>query len=157
MQKVSSAFLEPNRFGCFIVMDPTNPASVKSALRYWGSTIQAGAFVSGALGIASQNPTSESIEEVTKTFLPLPFAFVPQLPFSSPSDWGAILSRSASAQAQQLLSSPSLHNNMMKPVKFDTVAKSVILLMPGFDKSEIKLYQVTSLSLVLSICPCFLS
>uniref|UniRef100_F6HSS4 Uncharacterized protein n=2 Tax=Vitis TaxID=3603 RepID=F6HSS4_VITVI len=29
----------------------------------------------------------------------------------------------------------------MEPVKFDPSKKSVSLLMPGFDKSEIKLYQ----------------
>ncbi|PKI55948.1 hypothetical protein CRG98_023680 [Punica granatum] len=49
---------------------------------------------------------------------------------------------SASRQSQELLSLPSSsHSNVMAPVKFDAAKKSVTLLMPGFDKSEIKLYQ----------------
>ncbi|KAF2316158.1 hypothetical protein GH714_041497 [Hevea brasiliensis] len=48
----SSAFSDPCKFGCFLVMDPNNPTSVNSATRYWGCAIQAGAQVSGAFGIA---------------------------------------------------------------------------------------------------------
>jgi hypothetical protein len=45
--------------------------------------------------------------------------------------------------ARTLFSLPASHSNSMAPpVKFDAAEKSVTLFMPGFDKSEIKLYQV---------------
>ncbi|GFZ16156.1 P-loop containing nucleoside triphosphate hydrolases superfamily protein [Actinidia rufa] len=50
VERGSSVFEEPSRFGCYLVMDQNNPVSVNSALRYWGCAIQAGAQVSGAFG-----------------------------------------------------------------------------------------------------------
>ncbi|OWM75810.1 hypothetical protein CDL15_Pgr009454 [Punica granatum] len=137
----SSAFLEQHKFGCFIVMDPHNPVSVDSAIRYWGRTIQSGGQVSGAFGISSLDPSEDSNEKV-KGLSPMPFAFIPHLSFCSRPDWNSVMLNSASRQSQELLSLPSSsHSNVMAPVKFDAAKKSVTLLMPGFDKSEIKLYQ----------------
>ena len=46
--------------------------------------------------------------------------------------------------AQDLLNaSKSSSGEYMQPVTFDPANKTVTLLMPGFDKSEIKLYQVS--------------
>jgi HSP20 family molecular chaperone IbpA len=39
---------------------------------------------------------------------------------------------------------------MTSSVKFDVESKSVTLFMPGFDKSEIKLYQVRNILLLIS-------
>lgn len=145
MQRGSSAFLEPRKFSCFLVMDPCNPASVDSAVRYWGRTIQSGGLISGAFGISSPNLNEDSIKKVKEKLSPMPFASIPHLPFSSPLDWNSVMLDSASRQAQELLSLPtSSHSNLMSPVKFNSTKKLVTLLMPGFDKSEIKLYQVHS-------------
>jgi len=49
----------------------------------------------------------------------------------------------ATQDAKTLFSLPACHiNSMAPPVKLDTAKKSITLFMPGFDKSEIKLYQV---------------
>ncbi|KAL6350900.1 hypothetical protein AAG906_031486 [Vitis piasezkii] len=141
LERGSSAFGEPREFGCYLVVDPNNPASVSSALRYWGCAIQAGAQVSGAFGTASPHSDVES-EEIVKNFSPLPFALCPHVPMGSLPDWNAIISSNPSEDARDLLSAPaSSSSNVMEPVKFDPSKKSVSLLMPGFDKSEIKLYQ----------------
>uniref|UniRef100_F6HF23 ArsA HSP20-like domain-containing protein n=1 Tax=Vitis vinifera TaxID=29760 RepID=F6HF23_VITVI len=141
LERGSSAFGEPREFGCYLVVDPNNPASVSSALRYWGCAIQAGAQVSGAFGTASPHSDVES-EEIVKNFSPLPFALCPHVPMGSLPDWNAIISSNPSEDARNLLSAPaSSSSNVMEPVKFDPSKKSVSLLMPGFDKSEIKLYQ----------------
>lgn len=130
------------------MVDPNNPASVSSTLRYWGCAIQAGAQVSGAFGTASPDSYVESVEKAKNKFSPLPFALWPHLPTGSLPDWNAVISSNSSEDARDLLSGSS-SSNVMEPVTFDPSKKSVTLLMPGFDKSEIKLYQV---SLYIFIC-----
>lgn len=143
MQQASSAFTESHKVGCFIVMDPNSTISVNSALRYWGCTVQAGARVAGAIGIASPHPNVELEQRVRKKFSPLPFAFVPQISMDVSIDWNAIMLKTNSKHARDLVSLPARNSSSMMPsVKFDVGKKSVTLLMPGFDKSEIKLYQV---------------
>lgn len=123
-------------------MDPNNPASVDSALRYWGCTIQAGAQVSGAVAPDSPNLNSESKGKVKEMFSPLPFAFTPNISASSPLDWNEILLNNASENARYVLNLPTSRCiSMTPPVKFEAAKKLVTLFMPGFDKSEIKLYQ----------------
>ncbi|CAB4264953.1 unnamed protein product [Prunus armeniaca] len=142
LERGSSAFSEPQKFGCYLVIDPDNPASVATALRYWGCSIQAGAQVSGAFAIASRHVNTESEERLKKTFSPLPFAFIPHLPFGSPLDWNAIILNTVNENARNLLSLPASGSSSVTPsVKFDAARKSVTLFMPGFDKSEVKLYQ----------------
>ncbi|KAF7827868.1 arsenite-transporting ATPase [Senna tora] len=139
LERGSSAFLNPQRFGCFLVMDPNNPTSVNSALRYWGCTVQSGGQVSGAFGITNN---VKSLERVKKDFSPLPSAFISSLSMNSPIAWSRILLDTVNEDARNLLTSlASQRSNVVSPVKFDTKRKLVTLFMPGFDKSEIKLYQ----------------
>ena len=141
-------FSEPDRFGCFLVMNPNIPTSVTSALRYWGCAIQAGTQVSGAFAIASPHLDVESMEKVKKNFLPLPFAVVPNLSMGPPQDWNAIVLDNTSEDARDLLSlQVDVNHSILPSINFDAARKSVTLLMPGFDKSEIKLYQVSSVLL----------
>ncbi|XP_030450050.2 uncharacterized protein At1g26090, chloroplastic [Syzygium oleosum] len=140
LERGTSAFSDPHKFRCFLVVDPQNPASVDSALRYWGSTIQAGALVSGAFGIAHPNEAGELTKRIKETFAPMQSTFIPHLSFTSPADWDAIMSNSSSNKARELLSLPA-SSISMPSVKFDPTKKSVTLLLPGYDKSEIKLYQ----------------
>ncbi|XP_050225941.1 uncharacterized protein At1g26090, chloroplastic [Mercurialis annua] len=142
LERGSAAFSDPCKFGCFLVMDPNSPTSVNSALRYWGCTIQAGAQVSGVIGIDSPNLNAESKEEIKDKFSPLPFAFIPQLSTSYPLEWNSIMQNSAGHFAKAIFSLPtSQSDSRMLPVKFDASKKSVTLFMPGFEKTEIKLYQ----------------
>ncbi|KAJ1386667.1 HSP20-like chaperone [Sesbania bispinosa] len=142
LERGSSAFSNPQRFGCFLVMDPSNPTSVNSALRYWGCTIQAGAQVSGAFGIITHQQNLESLERAKKDFSPLPSASISSLSMSNPIDWSSVLLDTINEDARHLLTSlSSQFSNMRSSVKFDIKGKSVTLFMPGFDKSEIKLYQ----------------
>ena len=54
-----------------------------------------------------------------------------------------ILSDIENKNARDLLHLPSVKpSNITPPVKFDPSKRSITLFMPGFDKSEIKLYQV---------------
>lgn len=132
-------------------MDPINPTSVNSALRYWGCTIQAGAQVSGAFGITSQQPSLESLERAKKDFSPLPSAFISSLSMNGPIDWSRVLLDPINEDARHLLTLlASQSSNVTSSVKFDTKRKSVTLFMPGFDKSEIKLYQVCHILLLLN-------
>lgn len=116
-------------------MDPNNPMSVKSALRYWGCTIQAGSHASAAFAISS----SESNKITREEFVPLPFASA-SVPFTRNGlDWDKILLDQANSSVREVLSGTV---SLTPPVTFDTAKKSVTLFMPGFEKSEIKLYQV---------------
>lgn len=129
-------------------MDPNNPTSVNSASRYWGCAIQAGAQVSGAFGISSQQPKAESFERAKKDLSPLPSAFISSPLVNSPVDWNKVLLDTVNKDARQFLTSlSSQSSNMTSSVKFDVIRKSVTLFMPGFDKSEIKLYQVCNILL----------
>ncbi|GMP83147.1 hypothetical protein CsSME_00037174 [Camellia sinensis var. sinensis] len=142
LEKGSSVFAEPSRFGCYLVMDPNSPASVNSALRFWGCTIQAGAQVSGAFGIVSPSSRVESMETVEKNFSPLPYSLIPTISMEPSRNWNEILLNEISKDAQELLSVQTSHYIPIVPsVRFDPAKKSVTLFMPGFDKSEIKLYQ----------------
>ncbi|EEF38006.1 conserved hypothetical protein [Ricinus communis] len=142
LERGSSVFCDPYKFGCFLVMDPNNPASVNSALRYWGCTIQAGAQVSGAIGINFPHLNAKTKEEIENNFSPLPFAFIPHFSTGYPLDWNSIMLNTAGHDARDLFSSPaSQSDSIMLPVKFDASKKSITLFMPGFDKTEIKLYQ----------------
>ncbi|XP_050947047.1 uncharacterized protein At1g26090, chloroplastic isoform X3 [Cucumis melo] len=142
LEKGSSAFAEPRKFSCYIVMDPTSPASVQSALRYWGCTIQAGAQICGALAFTSSHFNAEASASLKEKFSPLSLAFIPQFSIGSSVDWNTVLGDASSKGPRDLLfSSKSLTSSLIPPVKFDPGNKSVTLLMPGFGKSEIKLYQ----------------
>ncbi|CAO2830055.1 unnamed protein product [Amaranthus hypochondriacus] len=142
LERGASTFADSQKFGCYIVTDTSNPLSVNTALRYWGCTIQAGANISGVLGIASKPSSVESLESVRESFFPLPLAFFPDLSKNSSLDWDMILSDTENENARDLLHLPSVKpSNITPPVKFDPSKRSITLFMPGFDKSEIKLYQ----------------
>lgn len=133
-------------------MDPSNPTSVNSALRYWGCTIQAGAQVSGAFGISSPYLNEESIEQIKNKFSPLHFAFIPQFPMGYPLDWNSIMLNTVGHDSRAHFSLPARHSDSFKSnVKFDAAKKSITLFMPGFDKTEIKLYQVCAIASFLSL------
>ncbi|GER29850.1 P-loop containing nucleoside triphosphatehydrolases superfamily protein [Striga asiatica] len=143
LDKGSSIFAEPHKFGCYIIMDPENPMSLNSALRFWGCAIQAGARVSGAFGLATPDSHSPvSLHEKMKiNFSPLPCAFVPHLELGIKKHWNEIMKSNNSKDARDLLSGINDTSLLPSSVKFDSSDKSVKLFMPGFDKSEIKLYQ----------------
>ncbi|KAJ8760492.1 hypothetical protein K2173_015159 [Erythroxylum novogranatense] len=142
LEQGSLAFLEQHKFGCYVVMDPNNITSVNSALRYWGRTIQSGAHVSGAMAVHSPHLNPESMEEVKNKFSPLPFASVPHLLNNNPIDWDLIMLNAFNKDAREVLYLPTTNSgSVLSPVKFDTMKKSITLFMPGFEKSEIKLYQ----------------
>ncbi|KAG0498382.1 hypothetical protein HPP92_003073 [Vanilla planifolia] len=117
-------------------MDPSKPTSIMSALRYWGCAIQAGASICGALGF-SENFSSVS-QNMTEKMSPLYFALLPYISLNSLVDWDAILN-SLSDDAKHLLGGRTISSN--SSVLFDPKLKAVTLFMPGFDKSEIKLFQ----------------
>lgn len=121
-------------------MDPRRSISVSSALRYWGCTTQAGGNICGAFGYTEKR--FEIHQGVAEKFLPMTFSFLPFLPTDSSADWSRVLN-SLSQNAKDLLRNTS--NKVYPSVSFDSVQKSVTLFMPGFDKSEIKLYQVRQL------------
>nr|CAD1838258.1 unnamed protein product [Ananas comosus var. bracteatus] len=134
--KASTSFTDSNKFRCYLVMDPKRSITITSALRYWGCAIQAGTQISGALGFA---PQSSSIsQEVAGKFTPLSVGTLPYLLIDSSLDWDAAIS-SLSQDTEDLLT--ITHKCSHPSVTFDTSQKSVKLFMPGFDKSEIKLYQ----------------
>ena len=114
---------------------------MSSALRYWGCTIQAGAQICGAFGYA-EDPC-EMHHEVAEKFSPLSFSSLPFVPIDSSTDWARVLN-SLNQNTKDLLRDTS---RVYPSVSFDSVQKSVTLFMLGFDKSEIKLYQVWLLTL----------
>ncbi|XP_008787920.2 uncharacterized protein At1g26090, chloroplastic [Phoenix dactylifera] len=135
LEKVTCSFSDPSKFRCYLVMDPSRSASVRSALRYWGCAIQVGTQITGALGFA---PQSSMVAEVADKFSPLSFAPVPYLSTDSSVDWDATLN-SLGKKTKDLLG--ATNESLQSSVRFDPIQKSVTLFMPGFDKSEIKLYQ----------------
>ncbi|GAB2297082.1 hypothetical protein Dimus_031182 [Dionaea muscipula] len=149
LERKSSSFAEPDKFGCYVVMDPCSPVSRSAALRYWGCAIQAGAQVSGAFGVTSAGSCGEleAVESSMKTTLsPLPFALITKLSMDShsPPDWDAIMQNSFGEKARKLLHLPGrgkASTSILPSVKYDLQNKSITLFMPGFNKSEIKLYQ----------------
>jgi len=143
LQRGASAFADPQKFGCYITADPSNEISVNTALRYWGCAIQAGANILGAFGVAAHQSSIELVDIAKRSFSPLPFALIPNLPKYSSVDWGMILLDSQTKDARNLLYLPAEKAKTLVPsVKFDSGKRCITLFMPGFDKSEIKLYQV---------------
>lgn len=140
LEKASSMFSEPQKFGCYIIMDPANPISLNVALRYWGCAIQAGAQLSGAFGLKLPNSPMALDEILEINFSPLPSSFIPHLELESRLNWDKVMVNDHSKDARDLLSVTE-EENTLSSVKFDPSNKSVTLFMPGFDKSEIKLYQ----------------
>ncbi|KAJ4808122.1 P-loop containing nucleoside triphosphate hydrolases superfamily protein [Rhynchospora pubera] len=127
IEKTSLWLTNHKNFGCYIVMDVTQLTSVSAALRYWGCAIQAGTHVSGAFGFL---PQLSSVEKgASEKFSPLPFSI---LPLDSSVD-------SLNSSAKELLRSTS--QCKYSSVCFDAKEKLVTLFMPGFDKSEVKLFQ----------------
>ncbi|XP_068638711.1 uncharacterized protein At1g26090, chloroplastic [Aristolochia californica] len=137
LEKASAAFSEPSRFSCYLVMDLKSRISVNSSLRYWGCVIQAGAQVSGAFGFRPQSCAVPE-EAAKEMFSPLPFAVVPYLPTECSIDWEATLNV-LNRDAQDLLCGGN--GSIQSSIKFDHANKTVTLFMPGFDKTDIKLYQ----------------
>lgn len=121
-------------------MDPANPLSLNSALRYWGCAIQAGIQISGAFGISPPDPPVTSLQNVKAKFSPLPCASIPYSRLDNQPSWKEIIVSEHSQDARNVLS--ATRDKSFSSVKFDQSNKSVTLFMPGFDKSEIKLYQV---------------
>lgn len=119
------------------MMDPSNPATITSALRFWGCAIQAGVQIAGAFGFTSQSLIASS-ETAKNKISPLPFALMPYVSNHSSVDWDATL-KLLGKDAQNLLTASSY---VQTAVNFNPAEKSVKLFMPGFDKTEIKLYQV---------------
>lgn len=109
-------------------MDLTQPASVSAALRYWGCAIQAGTHVSAAFGFLPQVSPVE--KEASEKFSPLPFSILPL---------DSSVSSFTSSAKELLKCGPKCKYSY---VTFDPKEKTVTLFMPGFDKSEIKLFQV---------------
>lgn len=141
LEKGSFVFEDSSKFACYLVVDSNNHLSLKSAERYWGCAIQAGALVSGAFAFTSPNATVELVGSMKKIFSPLPFSSMPHLSLSIQPDWNEILLNHHSQDMRDLLSLTKDNTFIPPAVKFDTVTKSITLLMPGFEKSEIKLYQ----------------
>jgi len=81
-------------------------------------------------------------QEVAQKFMPLSFSLLPFLSNDSSANWSRALSL-LSQNTKEQLRNTSIH--VYPSVSFDSVQKSVTLFMPGFDKSEIKLYQVRPL------------
>lgn len=120
--------------------------SVDSALRYWGCTLQAGAVVSGAFAMSSLKPGVDSLERIKDLLAPLPVSSLTLPAFMNPQISNMAIVNKCSEHARKLLSSPEIDVMKLLPsVKFDQAQKSVTLLMPGFQKSDIKLYQVSSM------------
>ncbi|XP_024995071.1 uncharacterized protein At1g26090, chloroplastic [Cynara cardunculus var. scolymus] len=142
LENGSSFITNPHLFGCYLVTDLNNPISLNSALRYWGCAVQAGALISGAFGVTHLSCSEEHLETAKRTFSPLPFASYPPISFKTPLNWEDIMHNGHSNDARDLLStSKSGSSGYVQSVTFDPANKSMTLLMPGFDKSEIKLYQ----------------
>ncbi|KAL9254156.1 hypothetical protein AKJ16_DCAP03497 [Drosera capensis] len=142
LEKKSCTFADPEKFRCFLVMDPRSEFNQRAALRYWGCTIQAGAQVSGAFGSTPMLPSVEDVESAKKTFSPLPFALIPSLSMDSPQDWDAVMQNSFAEDTRRVLDlAEGQTSSVPLSIKYDLPKKTVTLFMPGFDKSEIKLYQ----------------
>ncbi|XP_076945501.1 ATPase GET3D, chloroplastic-like [Bidens hawaiensis] len=140
LENGSSFITNPDLFGCYLMMNINDPMSLNAALRYWGCAVQAGALVSGAFGISHSSYEHQHVETTKTKFSPLPFASFTPISFTPPLNWRDIMHNENSKDAQELLLRTGL-NEHTQSVTFDPVNKTVTLLMPGFDKSEIKLYQ----------------
>ncbi|XP_057872614.1 uncharacterized protein At1g26090, chloroplastic [Cryptomeria japonica] len=140
LEKGSSAFANPLKFSCYLVMDPSNCMSVKAALRYWGCAIQAGAHVAGAFYPASALNEASNKASIEEKFCPLATAGVPLLSMDSAINWD-IAMNNMDEDAKKLLTINNISSRSISPVTFDQNKKMLTLFMPGFDKSEIKLSQ----------------
>ncbi|XP_026386727.1 uncharacterized protein At1g26090, chloroplastic-like isoform X2 [Papaver somniferum] len=139
LERVSTGFAKPSKLSCYLVMDPNNPTSINAAMRYWGCAIQSGAHISGAFGYAPPQST-ESADVIKTKFSPLPSAIMPYLSIGSPIDWDAVVLKSVGEDVR-LVFAAERNDSFPSPVTFNAANKSVTLFMPGFDKSEIKLFQ----------------
>ncbi|XP_078439254.1 P-loop containing nucleoside triphosphate hydrolases superfamily protein [Wolffia australiana] len=132
LQKASAFFTDPSRFRSFLVVDPRSQLSISSGLRYWGCAIQAGARISGVFGFSSG-------AKVPEQFSPLAFAVLPYSFGESTVEWDKMVS-ALSDEAKSILDW-SQFGSAQPLVRFDGSKRTVTLFMPGFDKSQIKLFQ----------------
>ncbi|KAH9296937.1 hypothetical protein KI387_028619 [Taxus chinensis] len=150
LEKGSSAFANPLKFSCYLVMDPSNSMSVKAALRYWGCAIQAGTNVSGAFYLAFASNGASNKGPIEEKFFPLATAGVPFLSMDSVINWDIAINN-LNEDARKLLTLKSGNSRSISPVTFDQTKKTLTLFLPGFDKSDIRLSQVGFLSLKLKM------
>ncbi|KAH9320516.1 hypothetical protein KI387_015155, partial [Taxus chinensis] len=139
--KGSSAFANPLKFSCYLVMDPSNCMSVKVALRYWGCAIQAGTNVSGAFYLAFASNRASNKGPIEENFFPLATASVPFLSMDFVINWGIAINN-LNEDARKFLTLKSGNSRSISPVTFDQTKKTLTLFLPRFDKSDIRLSQV---------------
>eukprot|EP00249_Psilotum_nudum_P020067 c27544_g1_i1 orf=290-1648(-) len=138
LQTIAEAFADSKRFACYLVMEPSNPFSVKAALRHWGCAMQAGARVSGAVYAAAQ-PDNSVINMLKQQFSPLKIASLPFVSLAADTDWNKALAE-ANSEVKDLLTKDYSEKNP-PPVQFNIKERTVTFFLPGFEKSEIKLSQ----------------
>jgi arsenite-transporting ATPase len=119
-------------------MNPCNELSIRAAMRYWGCASQAGVRVTGGF---YADTTSREMNEVKEVFSPLALSNLPSFHPEPDINWSTLIS--AMAHETKLLLEKDDGGGIPSPVEFNLQEKKVTFLLPGFDKAEIKLSQVT--------------
>ena len=126
-------------------MDPCNDLSIRAAMRYWGCAMQAGIRVTGGF---YADTTSREMSDVKEKFSPLILSSLPSFPLEPDINWSKLIS--TMAHETKLLLEKDHGGGTPSPVEFNIQEKKVAFLLPGFDKTEIKLSQVSSHKLLIT-------
>eukprot|EP00850_Spirogloea_muscicola_P006989 SM000034S12743 [mRNA] locus=s34:526534:530185:+ [translate_table: standard] len=135
--KAANSFSSSKSFAGLLVTT-AEAASMKTALRLWGSALHAGMFVAGALLTPSHQAASPD-PAIQSTFMPLQLFPLPELvAHGGQVDWAVAVRHLA--PAANMLAGSGL-DAIPPATAIDSATGTVVLFLPGFDKSEVKLSQ----------------
>jgi len=140
-----NTILNPKRVKVFLVTPDASPSCAGTALKLWGRTLQAGACVSGLLRYPSGAPGGAPVSESSSIDLLVLFwssgtAASPRGPHPGSADVAGLLD---GLDERTLLGVPEPAPRL--PVTMDLASSVFPIFLPGFNKAEVGLQQVTIL------------
>jgi hypothetical protein len=129
----------PVEFTAFLVAKQGANADLATALRLWGCAAQAGIFVGGLL-LSPSGKAATPLEE---------FAPLKSLTLPAAED---TVGEAASGLGRELAEVVSAAASSSPRPKIDQAAGSVVLFLPGFDKTEVRALHILSRPSSSEIC-----
>ncbi|CAI6011858.1 unnamed protein product [Closterium sp. NIES-65] len=138
-QKAVSAFADPYRTSVFLLADAASHSSVDTCRRIWGCAVQAGVSPSGVFLLPSEVASGEG--GLAEKFSPLPVGQLPVVTEEAPAAVAAAAGQMSDGAVAVMNGEGA--GKAPPAVDVDVAACTVRLFLPGFDKQEVKLQQVS--------------
>ncbi|CAI5976879.1 unnamed protein product [Closterium sp. NIES-65] len=139
LSKAVSAFADPYRTSVFLLADAASHSSVDTCRRIWGCAVQAGVSPSGVFLLPSEVASGEG--GLAEKFSPLPVGQLPVVTEEAPAAVAAAAGQMSDGAVTVMNGEGA--GKAPPAVDVDVAACTVRLFLPGFDKQEVKLQQVS--------------